>query len=86
MRLSSRQPGRSRHYLWRVAGSGILQVSLPNTYWDHLDLKTLSQSWQRLSQTLDEPPDAGPHVRWCERGRGNPASYSIQRKEASHGQ
>ena len=26
---------------------------------------------------LDEPPDAGPHVRWCERGRGNPAPYSI---------
>src|SRR5947209_19639105 len=26
---------------------------------------------------LDEPPDAGPHVRWCERGRGDPAPYSI---------
>jgi group II intron reverse transcriptase/maturase len=26
---------------------------------------------------LDEPPDAGPHVRWCERGPGNPDPYSI---------
>jgi hypothetical protein len=29
------------------------------------------------TKRLDEPPDAGPHVRWCERGRGNPAPYSI---------
>jgi hypothetical protein len=33
---------------------------------------------------LDEPPDAGPHVRWCERGRGDPAPYSIQTKESPH--
>jgi hypothetical protein len=26
---------------------------------------------------LDEPPDADPHVRWCERGRLAAASYSI---------
>jgi NitT/TauT family transport system permease protein len=26
---------------------------------------------------LDEPPDADPHVRWCERGRLVPAPYSI---------
>jgi hypothetical protein len=32
---------------------------------------------------LDEPPDAGPHVRWCERGRGDPAPYSIPSKEKS---
>ena len=25
----------------------------------------------------DEPPDAGPHVRWCGRGLSNPASYPI---------
>ena len=29
------------------------------------------------AQRLDEPPDAGPHVRWCGRGRGNPAPYPI---------
>ena len=26
-------------------------VALPNTYWDHLGLKTLSQTWQRLNPT-----------------------------------
>ncbi len=26
---------------------------------------------------LDEPPDAGPHVRWCGRGRDDPALYPI---------
>ena len=42
--------GVSRRY-WRVAGSQILQVSLPNSYWNHLGLKTLSQTWQRLNPT-----------------------------------
>ena len=42
--------GVSRRY-WKVAGSQILQVSLPNSYWNHLGLKTLSQTWQRLNQT-----------------------------------
>jgi group II intron reverse transcriptase/maturase len=41
--------GVSRRY-WKVAGSQILQVSLPNSYWDHLGLKTLSQTWQRFNQ------------------------------------
>jgi len=30
-----------------------------------------------LIQRLDEPPDAGPHVRWCGRGRGDPGPYPI---------
>jgi RNA-directed DNA polymerase len=42
--------GVTRRY-WRVAGSQILQVSLPNSYWNHLGLKTLSQTWQRLNPT-----------------------------------
>jgi hypothetical protein len=42
--------GVSRRY-WRVAGSQILQVSLPNAYWHRLGLKTLSQTWQRLNPT-----------------------------------
>ena len=36
---------------WRVAGSQVLSVALPNTYWDNLGLKTLSQTRQRLNQT-----------------------------------
>ena len=40
--------GVTRRY-WKVAGSQILQVSLPNSYWNRLGLKTLSQTWQRLN-------------------------------------
>ena len=55
-------------------------VALPNTYWDHLGLKTLTARPGSVSiRRLDEPPDAGPHVRWCGRGRGDPAPYSILR-------
>jgi len=42
--------GSSKGY-WRVAGSKVLQVSLPNSYWDRLGLKTLSQTWRRLNRT-----------------------------------
>ena len=42
--------GSSKGY-WRVAGSQVLQVSLPNSYWDRLGLKTLTQTWQRLNPT-----------------------------------
>ena len=42
--------GVSRRY-WKVAGSQILQVSLPNSYWHRLGLKTLGQTWQRFNQT-----------------------------------
>jgi RNA-directed DNA polymerase len=42
--------GSSKGY-WRVAGSQILGVALPRTYWDHLGLKPLSQTRQRLNQT-----------------------------------
>ena len=72
--------GSSKGY-WRIAGSQVLGVALPNTYWDHLGLKTLTATRQRLNPTADEPPDAGPHVRG-ERGRGNPAPYSIQAEVA----
>jgi RNA-directed DNA polymerase len=41
--------GVTRRY-WKVAGSQILQVSLPNSYWDHLGLKTLTATKQRFSQ------------------------------------
>ena len=42
--------GISRRY-WRVAGSQVLQVSLPNSYWNHLGLKTLLPTGQALGQT-----------------------------------
>ncbi len=42
--------GSSKRY-WRVAGSQVLGVALPNTYWDHLGLKTLTATRQRLKQT-----------------------------------
>ena len=42
--------GSSKGY-WRIAGSPVLHVALPSTYWTHLGLKTLSQTWQRLYQT-----------------------------------
>jgi len=42
--------GISRRY-WRVAGSQVLQVSLPNPYWTNLGLKTLAPARQVLGQT-----------------------------------
>ena len=33
------------------------------------------------SVKLTEPPDAEPHVRWCERSAAKAASYSISQKE-----
>ena len=48
---NARKWGGSSKGYWRVAGSKILQVSLPNSYWDRLGLKTLSQTWQRLNRT-----------------------------------
>ena len=47
----ARRWGGSGKGYWRIASSGILQVALPNTYWDHLGLNTLSHTWQRLYQT-----------------------------------
>jgi hypothetical protein len=35
---------------------------------------------------LDEPPDADPHVRWCERERLVAAPYSISRDRRSRGE
>ncbi len=42
--------GSSKGY-WRVAGSKVLQLSLPNTYWNRLGLQTLTATRQRLTQT-----------------------------------
>ena len=49
--LNVRKWAGSSNGYWRVAGSQILGVALPNTYWDHLGLKTLTATRQRLNQT-----------------------------------
>ena len=48
---NARKWGGSSKGYWRVAGSKVLQVSLPNSYWNRLGLKSLSQTWQRLNPT-----------------------------------
>jgi group II intron reverse transcriptase/maturase len=42
--------GSSKGY-WRIAGSQVLGVALPNAYWDHLGLKTLTAARQRFMPT-----------------------------------
>jgi hypothetical protein len=42
--------GSSKGY-WRIAGSQVLGVALPNAYWEHLGLKTLTATRQRFSPT-----------------------------------
>jgi len=53
--------GGSKGY-WRVAGSQVLQVALPNSYWNRLGLKTLTATWQRLIPVSIPPL---PHHRTC---------------------
>lgn len=48
---NARKWGGSSKGCWRIAGARVLQVSLPNSYWNRLGLKTLSQTWQRLNPT-----------------------------------
>jgi len=42
--------GSSKGY-WRVAGSQVLSMALPNAHWEHLGLKTLTATRQRFSPT-----------------------------------
>ena len=42
--------GSSKGY-WRIAGSQVLGVTLPNSYWEHLGLKTLTATRRRFSPT-----------------------------------
>ncbi len=48
---SARKWADSSKGYWRVAGSGVLQVSLPDAYWNRLGLLPLTQTWQRLNPT-----------------------------------
>jgi RNA-directed DNA polymerase len=47
-RTARKWAGGSKGY-WRVAGSQVLQVALPNSYWNRLGLKTLTAARQRLN-------------------------------------
>ena len=49
--LNARKWADSSKGYWRVAGSGVLQVSLPDAYWNRLGLLPLTQTWQRLNPT-----------------------------------
>jgi RNA-directed DNA polymerase len=49
-RTARKWAGGSKGY-WRVAGSQVLQVALPNSYWNRLGLKTLTATRQRLNPT-----------------------------------
>jgi len=56
---------------WRIATSPVLKRALPNDY-----LHRQSRSFGLINpghdyEQLDEPPDAGPHVRWCGAGSGD---------------
>lgn len=42
--------GSSKGY-WRIAGSQVLSVALPNSYWEHLGLKTMTATRQRFMTT-----------------------------------
>ena len=48
---SARKWADSSKGYWRVAGSGVLRVSLPDAYWNRLGLLPLTQTWQRLNPT-----------------------------------
>jgi len=49
-----------RRRYWRGAGSGVLQVSLPDAYWNRLGLLPLTQTWQRLNPTAWRTAGCGP--------------------------
>jgi group II intron reverse transcriptase/maturase len=43
----AREGASSSKGYWRIAGSPVLQVALPNRYWDDQGLKLLKPAWQR---------------------------------------
>lgn len=49
--LNARKWADSSKGYWRVAGSGVLQVSLPDAYRNRLGLLPLTQTRQRLNPT-----------------------------------
>ncbi len=63
--------GSSKGY-WRIAGPPVLGVAQRNTYWEHLGLKTLTATRQRLNPThgivleeaRKEADDLGLPYRW----------------------
>ena len=43
-----RKWGASSKGYWRIAGSQVLGVALPNSYWEHLGLQTMTATRQRF--------------------------------------
>jgi hypothetical protein len=46
-----RKWGASSKGYWRIAGSQVLGVALPNSYWEHLGLQTMTATRQRFITT-----------------------------------
>jgi hypothetical protein len=80
--------GTTRALNRRVAARGTGGLRAPRSFRCPCPMPTGTASACRPSarpgsvsiRRLDEPPDAGPHVRWCGRGRGDPAPYPITRR------
>jgi group II intron reverse transcriptase/maturase len=49
---NARQWGASSKGPWRIAGSQILDIALPNAYWQNLGLHGFSQPYHRLRESL----------------------------------
>jgi hypothetical protein len=50
-RANVRKWGGSSKGYWRIAGSQVLGVALSNAYWEHLGLKSMTATRQRLNPT-----------------------------------
>ena len=66
----------SRAY-WRIAKSPILHRALPTSTGKILAYYSFAMRGRSFKRP-SEPPDAGPHVRWCERRELNTPAYSIR--------
>jgi RNA-directed DNA polymerase len=62
----------SAHGPWRLANSPALNIALPNAYFDSLGIPRLTV--RSIAQPA-EPPDADPHVRWCDRESWRQPTY-----------
>jgi hypothetical protein len=67
---SAREWAGSRKGYWRIGGSAPLQRALPKAYWRDLGVRD-SLIPTAVSGMRRKPPDADPHVRWCEGSGGD---------------
>jgi RNA-directed DNA polymerase len=75
----ARQWAGTRKWSWRLAGSAPLQRAMPRSYWTGLGLCGFSEAYGRVRNCLVNRRMRGPHVRWCGRGRVDPAPHPIMR-------